>query len=299
MKKLIICLAIFALMAGCQNSKSDAELTELPTKEEYEQALASMTQQEQDDYAQQIVDFIAKTPEEDIYISIDDTLDSFKSSSQFGEISSIDATYGMDNLLMQEGQNYKAVGNIDLSIDVYFASDVVDSVDEFISELMGDNLYANFKVGTIDVRFYDENNVQHYEADQTRTNSAQRQTMVGRDEEEFALQTIAFDYVEAFNEAEFSGEGFNPQGNVTLKRFGLLEGQNELYMEIPIYEANYDSDVSEFVLSLGDKATELKDMIMESGSEYLSEKGISGIKIVFYTPWNYEDSEYIEHTFEI
>ena len=167
--------------------------------------------------------------------------------------------------------------------------EIIAPLDTEISMALRNTNCGKYKLRELTTDFFDSQNPD-YKYDSSHMSQALTGVLLAIDlpEEEYQLQTIAYQFAADFNEAEFSDEIYQIGSipNVTLRRFGILPDSKELFAEISIYSANADPD--SLSASLKGRADALYSEI--SGEEdavlYLKEQRISSVTISFYTPWD-------------
>lgn len=328
MKTLFLVFLSLILLSGCQPSQgagetanapsetsSEADLTQTKTVPEQtgaglEQtegsiALPEPTAQPQEPSYKEIQTELNQMTETDFEHALTEALAGWAQQSEL-PISDYSLKADLDELLMKETANEREFMNLAASITIFLdlsplteglsIEDKIAKEKEIIAPLATEISMAlrntncgKYKLRELTTDFFDSQN-----PDYKYDSSHMSQTLTGVSlaidlpEEEYQLQTIAYQFAADFNEAEFSDEIYQIGSipNVTLRRFGILPDSKELFAEISIYSANADPD--SLSASLKGRADALYSEI--SGEEdavlYLKEQEISSITISFYTPWD-------------
>lgn len=192
-----------------------------------------------------------------------------------------------DNLLMYENQNKKQFNNlfIDVELSINNIKDMTIKDVENISyemnkeiySLFNENIYEHFKLNTVNVNFIDNNNKSNYEYVNSNTLVGDILNILNtsQSKEELETQNIVYSFI-------------HDHKNFSLKKFGIVDNKNELYIEIPIYDI-YDKENQATILqNLQSISDSLYNKIKSNteSKKYIENNSLSTITICFYTPWN-------------
>lgn len=288
---LIFLLSIF-LLAGCSGESEVNSLEEMPTSDELLEFYNTHTKEESDERMREVKLLIDKTPYEEIYIILDDSLQKWKETQSLLEIDHITTEYSRDELLMNEQANEKMFSNIFLNVEIHYDPEKVivseqkifDTIFDYVHEALRETPYSK-KINELELSLYRNDDPRYIDKVGISTTNYMAPP---QPEEDLNIQTIVYNFVEEFNRKEFSDERFSRHGNVTLKRFGIKSDTGELYMEIPIYEVDYSKDVEVFKKSLEGRSNDLYDLIITNAEavRYLEDNNVKAVTVSFYAPWD-------------
>lgn len=272
-----------------EDSTAQAEPTAPPQKPSYEEIQAELSQMTEADFEQALTEALA----------------GWVQRSEL-PISDYSLKADLDELLIKETANEREFMNLTASIEIFLdlsllteglsiedkiakENEIIAPLDTEISMALRNTNCGNYKLRELTTDFFDSQNPDYkYDSSHMSRTLTGAPLAIDLPEEEYQLQTIAYQFAADFNEAEFSDEIYQIGSipNVTLRRFGILPDSKELFAEISIYSANADPD--SLSASLKGRADALYSEI--SGEEnavlYLKEQGISSVTISFYTPWD-------------
>lgn len=301
MKKIIFILIIMlaiSIFSGCTEK--------VPTMDELLEFSQTHTQEEADEKLKEISLIVDSTPDEEICKIYYDSLQKWRETQSLIEIDRVTAGCSRDELLMNEQANEKQYNNISVNVEIYYKAgeisssdhELFDSITDQVIGALNETPYGRFKINEFNLDLYNsENNFQKYN---TSIGFLKPDSIPpAQTEGEFNIQTIAYNFVKEFNRREFSHERFSRHGNVTLKRFGIKSDTDELYIEIPIYEADYSKDLDAFIKSLEGRSNDLYDLIIanEDALSYLEDNNVKTVTVSFYTPW--DPQKYYSYSFDL
>ncbi len=224
---------------------------------------------------------------------IEDVLKNWASTQDILKVEDIEVEFERDDLLMVELRNKKAFDNLSLVVKIFYDHEKIDKNEESICreanldayKALDKSIYA-LKIGQLNLGCYSLNGTLRFGGESGSPNFP---LYTEQESNEYAAQTIVFNYVKNLNDEE--GMDFKRVGgfdNATLRRFGIKD--NELYIEIPIYDFDYGKDVEEFKLKLKEYSKALYEKIVGSpeGEKYLKDNGANSVTISFYIPWDKE-----------
>lgn len=306
MKKIIfmriLMLSIF-LLAGCNEESELQSLENMPTRDDILEFYNTHTQEESDALMREVMVRIDNTSYEEICNILDASLQEWKETQAPFEVNQITTEYSRDELLMNAQANEKMFSNIFLNVGIHYDPEKVigseqelfDTIFDYIQNALMKTPYG-MKINELELSLY-RNDAPRYigKVGFARIDSID----LPQPKEELHIQTIAYNFVEAFNRTEFSDERFSRHGNATLNRFGIKSDTDELYIEIPIYEVDYNKDVEALKKSLKGRSNDLYDLIIANteAASYLEDNNVKILTVAFYAPW--DNQSYHTYTYNL
>ncbi|MEA5040763.1 MAG: hypothetical protein VB086_13145 [Clostridiaceae bacterium] len=304
MKKIMfipLLALLICLFAGCAADKAARPLSEVPTRSEYHEYVTTHTAEESTAYQAEIMDLIDSLTDEELRTVLEGQLTPWKDEQTLLKIDRISLTFTKDDLLMDENANKRKYANLNVKVGLYctqvqvlHAWDDMDQAAQEVHATLREGLYGAFKINEIKVTGYSDGSYMYSHEFSLGLGPAARLSP-----EELRAQTIAYDFVQDFNQAEFSDPRYNPHGEVTLLRFGILPDTDELYIEMPIYTPGYRDDAQReaFTDSLKDWSADLFSRISQDADtmDYLDAQGVRTVTVSFNTLW--EKRGQFFHTF--
>lgn len=298
---LLIIALIYCMLTGCAADKATRPLSEAPTLSEYNEYIMTHTEEEGMAYFTEVMDLIDRCSDEELRDILEGQLTPWKDEQKLLNIDRLSLTFTKDDLLMDENSNSRQYANLDVEVGLYctqlqvlHASDDMDQAVREINEIFDQSLYGLFKINKIEVNGYSDGLYMYSQELNIDIGPAARLSP-----EELRAQTIAYDFVKELNQEEYSDPRYNPHGEVTLHRFGIIQDTNELHIEIPIYTPGYRdaAQLQAFTDSLKERSADLFGRITGDAEtlEYLNEKGVRTITVSFDTLWEKRGQFY--HTF--
>lgn len=298
---LSVLALLIGLSAGCAADKVTRPLSEAPTLSEYNDYIMTHTEEEGMAYFTEVMDLIDRSSDEELRAILEDQLTPWKDEQKLLNIDRLSLTFTKDDLLMDENSNSRQYANLDVEVGLYCtqeqvlnASDDMDQAVREIDDVFNQSLYGLFKINKIEVNGYLDGSYMYSQELNIDIGPAARLSP-----EELRAQTIAYDFVKELNQEEYSDPRYNPHGEVTLRRFGIIQDTNELHIEIPIYTPGYRdaAQLKAFTDSLKERSADLYGRITGDAEtlEYLNKKGVRTITVSFDTLW--EKRGQFFHTF--
>lgn len=308
MKKTIQSLSLLlfaALLFGCsvpgpqQEGKGAADLpplTAIPTKEEWAELLQNAEEEEKKELQSQLQSLLWEVTEEELFQVLEGSLEDWAESQQLLDVERISLELTADPLLMDEQTGQRMYANRTAQVDLVFAgekeaaaqSDLPSQIQQQLVQAVHNTLEGTFSLHTLSFSCRSSaDGLERYSGSVGLWRSGSP-ILPFLPQKEKAMQEAVFRWVQQWNQQEFSGDRFNPHGNVTLRRFGLRPKESELYIEIPIYEVDYKKNVELFRNNLSSQAFSLFQVIEKEPSwvSYLQENGIHQVTILLETPWD-------------
>ena len=264
MKTLFLVLLSLILLSGCQPSQgagetanapsetsSEADLTQTKTVPEQTEAGLEQTEgsiaqpeptaQPQEPSYEEIQTELNQMTETDFEHALTEALAGWVQQSEL-PISDYSLKADLDELLMKETANEREFMNLAASITIFLdlsplteglsiedkiakEKEIIEPLDTEISMALRNTNCGKYKLRELTTDFFDSQNPD-YKYDSSHMSQALTGVSLAIDlpEEEYRLQTIAYQFAADFNEAEFSDEIYQIGSipNVTLRRFGIL-----------------------------------------------------------------------------
>lgn len=209
-------------------------------------------------------------------------------------LSIVDIQFYEDVLLLRESRNEKKTNNvlIDLVINIdsenierSSVEDTTYSLDKALYSQINETSYGFYKIDTLTITFLDSKNYRDFTYVHTKS-KIHNELISEQSGNEFETRSIVYDLVAGYK-------------NYSLKRFGIVKENAELYIEIPVYDVYGDEERKKTIDNLKEFSDLLNESIVESSvsNEYLSSNEIEKIRIVFNTPWN--DEKFVTYTFKL
>lgn len=300
----IFSLLVFAvLLIGCSISEKKQPLKKMPTMTELREFHDTHTREEFDNRLREIKPLIDQASIDDYKNIFQESLENWAKTQSPTEIDRVSVEVSRDDLAMNEWANRKLYKNISVRAEIYYdpeqiagdEAEVVEQIYEGVMDALREIPYGAYKINEMTIACYSSiNDIGRYGESNGTFGSGYEEKdekiwVAEQSPDELNIQTIAYEFVEAFNASKFSDEvyQFARHGNVSLTQFGMKPASDELYIEISIFSAPYDEDVNLFGSSLEAKSLELFDLIMadEAAVKYLEKNEADKVVVKFYTPW--------------
>lgn len=227
-----------------------------------------------------------------------------------------------DRLLMDELRNEKKYSNIFLDVGVYFDPKKVGDGESYANEYevtkqvydqvrmaLRKSEYDWLRIKELTVYCKDlegstRNTDPLHPANDTLNVNLTSSLTMPQPEDELHVQTIAYEYVKAFNKEFFSDTSiYFPYGEVTLRRFGIRPDAGDLYIEIPIYSVGGTDDAEQtaFKNGLEGRSEELLNTIMadEKAVQYLCGHAVRTVTVAYYTPWETQGKFFYTYCYDL
>lgn len=291
------------LLIGCSMSVKNQPLKKMPTMTELREFYESHTQEEFDNRLREIKPLIDQASIDDYQNIFEESLEKWKTTQPPIEIDRVSVEVSRDDLAMNEWANKKLYKNIYVRAGIYYnpeqiegdEAEVVEQIYEGVMDALRETPYGAYKINEMTIACYSSiNDIGRYGESNCTFGSGYSEKddkiwVTEQPPDELNIQTIAYEFVEAFNASKFSDEvyQFARHGNVSLTQFGMKPATDELYIGISIFSAPIDEDVKLFGSSLEAKSLELFDLIMadEAAVGYLEKNEAGKVVVKFYTPW--------------
>lgn len=303
----ILTIILFSF-SSCNKSSTVGSLNTVPTIEELSELTSSKSSEESGDILNEVMTLIDEMSDEDIHIKIEESISHWADRQSLLDLDDISINFA-ESLLLHEDKNQKLSNDIIVKVDVFYDVNNTPNPDyqliykifDQIVEAVQGSTYGMFKVYSIEVNYFD-----------TKDRSKQfnqlseefREITAGKQaEDEYHIQSLAYEFVREFNEDEYGDQKYGPLPEITLKRFGLRRESDELYIEIPIYTLGdrEDKEREIFTSSLEDKSQDLYNLLIsdKSAMEYLRSKNVSTITISYSTPWEAKGNNYYTFSYDL
>ncbi|NLY35840.1 MAG: hypothetical protein GX046_01245 [Tissierellia bacterium] len=296
-KLLILVLLTLSLILSCSKADQSPSQEKLMRQSELREFYNNHTPEEVEEKRKEVQTMIDNASFEEISNIIEDSFQKWLDTQNILEIDGSSIEITKDHLLMDEVSKNKLYNNLFIKIDIQYdykknlepLKNLPQNLYEPVREALMETVFGALTIRSIDIN---GTNIGTY--------LIINPMIPKQSEEELKLQSVAYDFVQEFNQSEFSSEPFTPHGNVALRRIGIKPNTKEFYIEIPIFEVDYEKDVEQFKESLKDKAENLFKRITDHNElkEYLGANQVDTITVEFYTPWDKEPSHIYRYDLE-
>ncbi|KAB3538634.1 hypothetical protein F8154_01730 [Alkaliphilus pronyensis] len=274
------------IITGCMgDTKEKYNSIGLPSFKEYQ----SLTESER----AIIIDKTNHIPIEDVVNYFTIKIENYANSKELIDINSL--SIHKDNLLMDQHQNKKLFNNIFISLELSIntnnmtreeAEGIASKMKEEIVDIcINNDTYGFLKINTFNIRFIDHKNMAKF-GYVTGSKLIEPLSTIEQTNEELETQTIAYNFANSYE--DFS-----------LKRFGIIDKEKELYIEIAIYDICDVDNQKEVLDSLNNLSDSLYNKIMSNikSTQYIQSNNVDIVTTSFYLPWHEED--FVKYSYEV
>ncbi len=314
---LSLSLLMIITLAGCAGKPIELDPDKVPTREEIDAFRETRTEEEYLRKMAEIRALIDATPYEEVYENIEASLTEWADGQTLLPLDHATIEFTRD-IIMNEGFNYLLFSDLHAVVGLYYDPykidgpeyEMVDEAFDQVVEALKETLYGSFKIYDVTVLYYDTakygtGGSHRNDRKNSRPNTTYAEYVNDHlPADELHIQTIAFNYVKAFNEAEFGDEENIPDvGAITMRRFGIKPDTDELYIEIPIYTLGKwgETKLAAFKSSLEGRSRELFELIVsdETVSKFLTDNKVSTVTVAFNTLWETKGEFYYTYSYPL
>ena len=302
MKKNIIYIIPFLFLIGCATNPSKNQTDRVPDMEELAAFSNSHSKQEYEEELLRIKNIIDATDYGEICGIYEASLNEWVTTQEELKIDRADISFSRDALLMDEQTGKRLYNNFFVEVDIYLEkeeellmSDEMDTLFYQVQDALNKTPYVRFTMNTLTVSCHGSysgiRDLTDFRTASYAVSGFKFQPVL--DEKESEMQTQVYEYLQEFNHEVFEDARYGGS-NVTLKRFGIEEESQRLYMEIPIYSAPFDMDEESFKKELDIRSNELYQLVAQKDRfvNYLKEKDVTTVTIALYVPWDRDAEDF-------
>ncbi|GEM_PF-6218158 len=246
-------------------------------------------------------------PTDELVAIIEKSVINYIETQELVPIESYELSVIVDDLLVIESKNQRQFNTVIVDLKLRYNNTTIyqediqiiglEFADAMSAELL-ENVHFFYKCSDFKMKFYDQHKTPTFSFN-SNFNVFNTPMYAEQSELEYKVQSFIFDFVKKMNEV-YPPDPFNGPDPVVLKRFGVKQDSNDLFVEILVYNKIKDKKVQEHIDLLAKEAKSLFEQITQSkiGSDFIKETDAKAITISFYTPWN-PDQLNIGYTFSL
>lgn len=188
-------------------------------------------------------------------------------------------TIEQDNLSVIKGKNRKSLRNLNFEVNIVinmtgnvgsntFAKEISDQLLHFFN----DYSYYNFKARQVIINCFDSYHTKFYDLE-CHNSSPNETIFVEQPKDEYALQTLAFNYSE-----------INPE--IILQKIGVIPENNELYVEYYLSDHYFDfNNMERSIADLDKRGIDIKEYLIAQNitREFALSNGVNLLTISFWS----------------